>query len=210
MVTHHHPATLRAFLLDRCHLPEAEIEWLEAAGKPRLLKRGDVFCGIGQQQHELGVVHRGILQVYAVSVEGKHVVLDFVVAGMMALALSSALRGVPSEVAFEAVTPCRLSVWPYELRLAAFRRHAEWRRLAARMTEEAFLRKQQNELALRMYDARERFRQATSAFPDQGRAIPQHVLASFLSITPQYLSRLKKEAVSFGRPDRSHPTSPLS
>ena len=181
------------YIRQKCALPAGELEWFEGIAERRFVPRSGVFCGIGQACHELGFVHEGILQVYAVSAEGTQVVLDFVFPGAFALALRSAVAGAPSEVCFEAVAPCVLSVWPYGMRHAAAARHVEWERLEARMTEEMFARKQQRDLSLRTRSARERYGDMASELPDAGRSIPQRLLASYLCVTPQYLSRLRRE-----------------
>lgn len=188
------PPDLAECIGQRCKLPPGEVEWLRGIAERRSFPRGGVFCGIGQTRHELGFVHEGILQVYAVSEDGAQALLDFIFPGAFALALRSAIQGTPSEVCFEAVTPCVLSVWPYEVRHAAFARHVEWERLAARLTEETFIRKQARDLSLRMRSAQERYLEMLSELPGAGRGIPQHLLASYLGITPQYLSRLRREA----------------
>jgi CRP-like cAMP-binding protein len=185
-----------------CRLPPGEVEWMQAMAERRTLRRGEAFCSIGQTRHERAFLHEGILQVYAVSTQGEHVVLDFMFPGSLAMALRGALLGIPSEVCIEAVTPCVLSVWPYEVGAAASARHVEWERLVAWVVTQAFLRKQQRDLALRVHSARERYAAMAAELPGAGQDIPQHLLASYLAITPQYLSRLKREARNQRRPAR--------
>lgn len=188
------PASLAAYVLGRADLPASELTWLNERGKTRSLPRGAVFCDIGQAEHELGFVERGILQVYAVSSDGDNVVLDFQFPGSCALALDAAVKEQPSQVCVRAVTPCQLRVWPYDLRLEARERHRGWDRLAVRMTEDAFVRKHQRYVSLRTRTARERFDELDSEFPPGWRDIPQHLIASYLAITPQYLSTLRRGA----------------
>lgn len=182
------------YLLKRADLPLAEMRWLEALGERRALAKGETFCSVGQTEHELGFVESGILQVFTPSFDGRNTLIDFVFPGAMALALDAAVRGVAAEVVFEAVTPCVLKVWPYRLREAAETRHPAWISLGLRMTEESFSRKQQRYLSLRQLTARERFAALDRELPPDWRLIPQHLLAAYLDITPQYLSRLKNEA----------------
>ena len=182
------------YLRTRAELPAAEVKWLNSLAERRRLAKGKAFCSVGQTEHELAFVESGILQVFAPSPNGRNILLDFLFPGMMALALDAAVKGVAAEVVFEAVTPCVLKVWPYRLRGVAEARHAEWKTLTLRMTEEAFSRKQQRYLSLRNRSARERFADLDRELPPEWRLIPQHLLAAYLDITPQYLSRLKNEA----------------
>ncbi|MFG1361068.1 Crp/Fnr family transcriptional regulator [Xanthobacter pseudotagetidis] len=205
--------TLNNFILRRTDLPPAEIDWLLAHAKPRVLPRGGVFCAIGQVEHEIGFLDEGILQVFALSADGRKILLDFIFAGGVALALDSATKGLPSEVVFEAVIPCRLTVLPYHLRHAAVERHAGWERLATRMTEEMFQRKQQRHMSLRSKTARQRYAELSCELPKAWRSIPQHLIAAYLDITPQYLStlkqRVKREMTSVKLPKRIRTTGLL-
>ncbi|MCS0505022.1 Crp/Fnr family transcriptional regulator [Ancylobacter mangrovi] len=197
-------SSLSNYILQRADLPLEEIEWFEAQAEHRLLTKGEVFCRVGQSDHELGFLESGILQVFTPGSDGRNIVLDFIFRGGMALALDAAVKGVPSEVGMQAVIPCAMWVWPYRLRQEAAARHPEWNTLALRMTEETFSRKQQRYLALRQRTARERFADMDKELPADWRLIPQHLLAAYLDITPQYFSRLKHEAERLDPP----PTAP--
>ncbi|WP_454917973.1 Crp/Fnr family transcriptional regulator [Xanthobacter sediminis] len=187
-------SALSDYILQRTELPPEEVEWLESIATRRFVPRGGAFCTVGQSEHEFGFVESGILQVSAPGADGRNILLDFVFPGGWALAVDAATRDLPSEVVFEAVTQCALKVWPYALREIASARHPGWKCLAMRMTEEAFQRKQHRYLSLRARTARERFADLRHELPVDWRTLPQHLLAAYLDITPQYLSRLKREA----------------
>jgi CRP-like cAMP-binding protein len=136
------------------------------------------------------------MQTSAVSADGQNVVLDFQFRGSFVLALDAAIRGLPSQVCIRAATPCTLRVWPYELRREAAARHWGWQELETRLVEEAFIRKNQRYISLRTRSARERLIELATELPEEWRRIPQHLVASHLAITPQYLSALKR---SLGR-----------
>ncbi len=180
------------YITRRSNLPREEAEWLARASERRGLRKGEAFCQIGQARHEYGFLLDGILQVYGVSPRGERIVLDLLFPGTFALAFSGASRGLPADACIEAVTACTLQVWPYELRHKAFARHAEWLRLGLRMAEDAFNQKHQRYLSMRVLNAEERYAAMVAELPDGWRRIPQHLIASYLGITPQYLSRIRR------------------
>lgn len=188
----HDPAS---YIRQRTDLPESELEWMAASGRTRRLARGDAFLGIGVERHELGFIQDGILQCYAVSQDGERIVLDIIFAGQFIAALDSALQGQPAEVCFEALTPVVMKVWPFEIRDVAMARSIEWLRLQSAIIAEAYIRKQKQYLALRTLSAQERHARLESDFPPEWRQVPLHILASYLGITPQYLSALRKAAL---------------
>lgn len=194
---------LTPFLRRHTDLPASEADWLERQGRRRTLVRGEAFCTVGQIVHEWGFLEEGILQVYGVQSDGAHATLDFMFPGHFAIAFEAALRGTASNVCFEAVTPCTLVAWPYAIHATALAHHPSWVRLTLRMTEDAFLRKHQRFMSLRVQTAEERYASLAQDLPPGWEQIPQHMLASFLDITPQYLSRLKRDAAS-GSKERRH------
>jgi CRP-like cAMP-binding protein len=188
-------AALRGFtgyVEHQTELPPSEVAWLFSMSRTRSLGRGDIFCEIGQTKHEIGFVEEGILQVYTISPDGTKVVLDFVFPGQFAFALAAVIQSTPSQVCFEAVTECLLHVWPYEIRQVAFARHHGWVQFDSSATEDALLRKTQRVLALNTQSARQRYEEMARDLPPEWRDIPQHLIASYLNITPEYLSRLRR------------------
>lgn len=185
---------LSEFLLQRADLPESEVAWLTRNAEERSLAKGEAFCSVGQRVHELGFVESGILQVYAPSPDGRTALLDFLFPGSVALALDAAIKGEAAEVVFEAVTHCVMKVWPYRIRQDAEARHSSWTALGLRMTEDMLVRKQHRYMSLRQWTARERYANLDQELPHAWRQIPQHLIAAYLDITPQYLSRLRNEA----------------
>jgi len=129
--------------LKRVPLPREELEWMARVADTRIIERGGVFCGIGQTRHEVGFIETGIIQVYEVSEDGEKVVQDFSFPGGIALAFAGAVKGEPSRVSIEAVTTCKMMVWPYTLSRAAQARHEAWASLHTRYVEEAYARKQE-------------------------------------------------------------------
>jgi len=183
-------------VMRRAAVPVSEFEWLKPLTKVRSIGRRDAFCRLGQTNHEVGFVEKGIFQVYQLTEEGEHVVLDFLFPGDFALALTTAAKGEPSGVSIDAVTPCVVRAWPYALRLEANARHSEWARFETMLVEEAFIRKQNRYQALLTMSAQRRYAMLDTEFTPLWKEIPQHLLASYLHVTPQYLSRLKRVSVA--------------
>jgi CRP-like cAMP-binding protein len=171
--------------------PSEQIAALIAAGRPRALNTGEDFCRIGQERHEVAFIHEGILRYYLILPDGEDATKDFSFAGGFAVSYGSAVMNQPAEVGVAAVTPCKLTVWPYSAFAALYGRHSEWERFGRRIAEMLYVRKERREISLLTESADERRLAMLRAFP-QAAEIPQHFLASYLGIRPQSLSRLKK------------------
>jgi CRP-like cAMP-binding protein len=171
--------------------PSEQIAALVAAGRPRALETGEDFCRIGQEKHEVAFIHEGILRYYLILPDGEDATKDFSFAGGFAVSYGSAVMSEPAEVGVAAVTPCKLTVWPYSAFTGLYGRHPEWERFGRRIAEMLYVRKERREISLLTESADERRLAMLRAFP-QAAEIPQHFLASYLGIRPQSLSRLKK------------------
>jgi CRP-like cAMP-binding protein len=171
--------------------PSDEITVLIAAGRPRALRSGEDFCRIGQEKHEVAFIHEGILRYYLILPDGEDATKDFSFPGGFAVSYGSAVMNVPAEVGVAAVTPCRLTAWPYSAFAALYGRHPEWERFGRRIAEMLYVRKERREISLLTESAEQRRLAMLRAFPHAAE-IPQHFLASYLGIRPQSLSRLKK------------------
>ncbi|MBO9713834.1 Crp/Fnr family transcriptional regulator [Sphingomonas sp.] len=180
-------------LLDEAGLPPSEVRWWLENARHRRFRAGEAFCEIGQRTYDFAILRSGIVQVYGLTGGGDRVVLDFVFPGGAVMALDAAIRGIASEVVIEMVTGAELWIWPYELRLASFGRHPGWQRLEVLYLEQAFVRKHRRYKSLRTETSRERFARLHSELPPEWVQIPQGLVASYLDITPQYLSRLRAE-----------------
>ena len=167
-----------------------DLAWMAEALESRTLSRGEIFYSFGQACHDLAVLQSGLLYVHASSSSGHKFVLDFLFPGTAAVPMESVINGTPSEVCIEAIEDSVLLVWPRAggragCRLASLR-------LEKRMIEAAMIRKSQRFLSLLTTNAAERYARLDKEFPPNWRAIPQHLLAAYLAVTPQYLCRLKR------------------
>ncbi|HEY7957475.1 MAG: hypothetical protein ACHQ17_11990 [Polyangia bacterium] len=54
------------------------------------------------------------------------------------------------------------------------------------------MRKEDRELAFLLESAEERYQRMLAEFPPEASRIPQHLLASYLGVAPESLSRLKR------------------
>jgi CRP-like cAMP-binding protein len=128
--------------------------------------------------------------------DGEEATKDFSFAGSFTLSFGSAAVQRPAQVAIAAIVPTELAVWPYQVLLELYESHPEWQKIGRRVAEFLYVRKEQRELSFLLMDASTRYKVMREQFGAQIDMIPQYMLASYLGIQPQSLSRLRKQAVT--------------
>lgn len=176
--------------------PKADIETLVEQGKHRRLESGEAFCRLGQSRHELAYIKTGFVRYYVTLPDGEEATKDFSFAGSFTLSFGSAAVPRPAQVAIAAIVPTELVVWPYQILLDLYESHAEWQKVGRRVAEFLYVRKEQRELSFLLMDAQARYKLMREQFGPQIDLVPQYLLASYLGIRPQSLSRLRKQAAA--------------
>lgn len=178
---------LRTALLAVGTPPEKLDELLDRGRRVRL-PRGEAFVRQGDDGHRMGFIHAGIIR-YHVHVEGEDVTKEFALEGSFIFECVGAVLGVPARGSVSAVEDCELTAWPWP-DFEAGLTPGMWRRAIGMI----LIRREARELALRTLDAGARYRSVVEEFPAEDFArIPQHLLASYLGIAPESLSRVKRQ-----------------
>lgn len=183
-----------SYFLRLANPPMTDIERLVSQGKHRRLTSNDDFCQLGQTHHELAYIKSGCVRYYVTLPDGEEATKDFSFAGTFALPFGSAAVRRPAQVAIAAVVPTELVVWPYQALLELYESHPEWQKVGRRVAEFLYVRKEQRELSFLLMDAQTRYTAMREQFGAQIDSVPQYLLASYLGIRPQSLSRLRKQA----------------
>ena len=187
---------LAAYFQRLANTPKADIETLANQGTHRQLDSGEAFCRLGQSRHELAYIKKGFVRYYVTLPDGDEATKDFSFAGSFTLSFGSAAVQRPAQVAIAAIVPTELVVWTYQVLLELYESHTEWQKVGRRVAEFLYVRKEQRELSFLLMDAQARYKAMRDQFGPQIDQVPQYLLASYLGIRPQSLSRLRKQAAT--------------
>lgn len=174
--------------------PREQVRAFIAEGRALTLEKGEFLSAPGATEHRLGFLHTGLLRYHVVTGEGLDLTKDFALPGLFVASYGSALREAPVEVAVSAVERSELTVWPFSRARGLFAQHPEWERFGRRIAELLYLRKERRELDFLLLDATGRYAAAQRELGEALARIPRHLLASYLGIAPESLSRLRARA----------------
>ncbi len=171
-----------------------EQEWNQVQGliKSIKVKKGEAFLNVGDQSDYFAIVEEGLFRIFYVDIEGKEAIKTFRSAGGVIGAYAEFLRGIPSRLCVEALTDSFISVVSAKDMLEVFKRSAQWEKIGRKITEQLYLEKEEREYQFLCLDAGARYKAFLRDYPGQEHKIPDYMVASYLGITPVYLSKLKK------------------
>ncbi len=172
-----------------------EAEEILARTRPQSLAKGEVWLAAGQVCEQIGFLHAGTLRIYYLDPEGKEVTCYFFQAGEFFASYNSYVAGLPSNENIQALTDCEL----YTLD------RKDLEELMARIPAvDQYMRSVGDRLVLEMEGrirylqnagAEQRYRHLMEQHPRLLRDVPLQYLASYLGITPQHMSRLRKQSM---------------
>jgi CRP-like cAMP-binding protein len=186
-------AQIRGFIERFASPPREQVDALIAKGRRTLLQKSEFLVQLGDTDHRVAFLHTGIVRFHVVDNEtGSDVTKDIVFAPGLVTSFGSAVRNQPARVAVSAVEDCVVTLWPFSEMRRQMDGHIEWEKFRRKIAEWLYVRKEDRELAFLLQSADERYDALCAEFPPEMSKVPQHMLASYLGVAPESLSRLKR------------------
>ncbi|NSL86104.1 Crp/Fnr family transcriptional regulator [Chitinophaga solisilvae] len=174
-------------------LPPEEVALLENLGHPASLAKGAYLIKEGAVCHKIAIISSGILRSFYTDQEGRDITNCFTFPNEVAAAYTSLITRNPSLENIVALTDCEMVMIDYSELSALYSRNIHWQHLGRLIAESEFIFAEKKLMMLKTFSARDRYLHLVKEHPDYIRQIPLQYLASYLAITPQHLSRIRKE-----------------
>ncbi|SFC64572.1 cAMP-binding domain of CRP or a regulatory subunit of cAMP-dependent protein kinases [Parapedobacter composti] len=176
-------------------LSKQDIDYVASHYKNRSLKAGEHFQEFHKIANEIAFVESGILRVYAVDDNGNDVTKYFIRKNQFFVDLESYYTAKPATDSFQAIVNSVL----YTIHKSAIEKLSDeipnLYIFIKSVTEAALLNKIKDNDFLNFGDAKTKYLEFVKRYPTLAQQVPQHYIASYLKITPQSLSRIRKELV---------------
>lgn len=161
--------------------------------RTQTLKKGEHFLSVGDQSDRFAIVEEGLFRIYYVDNEGKEAIKTFRGAGGVIGAYAEFLKNIPCRLNVEALSDSSISVIMAKDMVDAFKSAGPWERVGRKVAEQLYLEKEEREYQFLCMSAAERYQAFLRDYASYEARIPDYMVASYLGITPVYLSKLKKE-----------------
>jgi len=173
-------------------IPKAELKKLKSISTVNHIKKGEYFLKQGEESPDFAFVVSGLFRIAYLTEDGKEFTKSFLPENEFLISYSALLQSRESYFSIEALEDSTIIVMDYYQWKKMFKAEISWHQLLITVLEKAFCKKEAREREFLLYDARARYESFLNSYPSLANRITQHLLASYLGITPVALSNLKK------------------
>ena len=173
------------------NLEDGECEVFAGAFRPMRLKRGQTVLRSGEVARDAAFVVSGCLRSYSLDENGFEHTLQFATAGWWITDMYSWISGRPADQQIEAVRESQVLMLSRRDQLGLFDRVPGLERYFRILTENALVSARQRLTENMSLTARQRYQNFCSRHPELLHLIPQKLIASYIGITPEFLSKIR-------------------
>lgn len=175
-------------------LQEQEWEFIASHFTKRVFEKNQIITRQGETENYLSFVETGIVRFYT-PVQDNELTFNFSFDKEFTCAYDSFLTQTPSEYELQALTQSVVWQISYDDLQKVYTQTTAGNHLGRFASEKLFLAKSRRELSLLKHSAKERYLNLFKEQPEVLKFIPLKYIASYIGITPQSLSRIRRQIV---------------
>ena len=171
-----------------------ELEFSLNLFKEGRIKKGDFLSKEGEVCNKLYIIKKGILRSFFYK-DGEELTTYFNIEGTIATALRSYLKGVKAHENLQALTEVEYYYIEKTDMNILYNKIPNWNKIGRVLMEKLYVKMEERSISLQYNNAKERYLKILIDFPDLTNRIPLHFIASYIGVTPETLSRLRKKII---------------
>lgn len=157
-------------------------------------KKGAILLKQGQYSSDVYFVLEGIVRQFYI-VDGTEKTSDFFTEGQWVLSTNSVTQNIPSNHFLECCTDCKLIIGNSEKGEYLYKKYPNLETVSRKLMNQIFI-EQQSKIETYVLDTpKERYLKLLKSNPTLFQNIPQYQIASYVGITPESLSRIRKRLI---------------
>lgn len=176
-------------------LPAERIDELLSIAKEKPVSAGEYFIKAGEVPCKIAFVSSGLFRYVYANDRGDEFTKGIIAENFFLSSYSAMIMGKPSYFSIEALENSQL----LEINWTDFNRLKDkdifWLQFLLKFVEKGFIIKEKRERDLLLLDAETRYRNFLTEFPGMEQRIKQGIIASYLGIQPETLSRIRRKIV---------------
>ena len=175
----------------------SEEEWLVFEEKLTIqtLKRGKLLTRQGEVCNQVSFINKGLVRFFY-TIDGKEINTGFVPANEYIAQYDSFLTRQPASGNIDALEDCELINLSYNDMQALYQSNPVFEKFGRKVAEMLFIMISSQTTMLLTLTPEERYQSVIQNAPYIIQRVPQYMIASYIGITPEHLSRLRKKMMA--------------
>jgi CRP-like cAMP-binding protein len=178
---------------ERISISKEEFDFCKTLFIPKKLRKRQYLLQEGDVCRYTAFVEKGMLRTFTVDEKGNEPILQFSMEGWWIADLYSFLTDEPSQYNIEALEECELLLITKENWNILLEKVPAFERYFRILIQNNLIATQRRLMSSLSETAEEKYTKLINNFPGCIQRVPQHMIASFLGITPETLSRIRSQ-----------------
>lgn len=180
-------------ILDSLRLPENEMEELANICEHKIVDKGDYFIAAGQIPRKMAFVFKGLFRYVYSNENGNEFTKSIIAEKNFISSYSAMIHNSISHFSVEVLEEAEILEIDYLRWLEMKEKNSFWSVFLLQILEKAFCVKEKRERELLLLDAEKRYEIFIAEFPNLENRVSQQIIASYLGIQPESLSRIRRK-----------------
>ena len=176
-------------------LSEDEATLFLSAFRKREFSKNEIFIAEGEVCHVVGLIEKGLM-ICVYNKEGDEIIDEFGFENGFITNYYSFLTQLPSQKEIRALEVSTVYIISRQSLEQLGNQYPFIEKMSRIMNEKLFLRAHERIKSLLLESAQERYEKMIAQRPDLSQRIPQYLLASYLHVKPETISRIRKKISS--------------
>ena len=178
------------------HISEIELEVLESCLSVRQIAKGDFLVKAGHVCHHVSFINKGLVRIYY-TINGKDISVGFAGAGDYTSEYESFLTRKPAAQNIGALTNVEVVDLAFDDMQRLYKQYPVFQEFGRKIAEFLFIMLNRRNTALLATSPEDRYKNMIANNPSLLQQVPQYMLASYIGVTPEHLSRIRKKMSSY-------------
>lgn len=183
--------SLDAHIAKHVMLTGKETDYFHSLMKPKKIRRRKYLLRAGEVCNFEAYVVKGCLRVYFLDRNGKEVDIFFAIEDWWVSDLASFTQQQPGELYIQAVEDSELLVISYRDKEKLYTKIPKFERFFRILTQRSYDNTIRRLVHTISRSAEERYREFLQKYPQIPQRVPQHLIAAYLGISPEFLSKIR-------------------
>ena len=178
---------------EKIRLTEDEKAQVKTFFLPKKLRRKQYLLQEGDPCKYVAFVEKGMLRSYTIDDKGLEHIMQFAFEGWWIADQYSFLTGEPSLYNIDALEDCELLLLSRDAEEEMMEKIPRMERFFRILLQNNLIAMQRRIISSLSRTAEEKYKELIVSCPTIPQRVPQHMMASYLGITPETLSRIRKQ-----------------